>query len=226
MAKKSAASKGYRRTQKAKPFLTKKELIALAIIIGVILLGVLAYNIFYDDGFVAPREIRSGDIISRANTSRDDRYQRVATINALEGFTMNAMTSPEMPTGGYVLTPEAEGSLESLRVSGAIWDAPGMMSTVVPSLESMGASSLSEPVQALFQGHDARLCSAYFEETDPETGAPRFSQIIKCYVTVGEYSVSMTATLAGEDASVYVADEDLASYMSAFEGVFTPVTED
>ena len=40
MAKKSAKSKGYRKTVKKKPFLTKKEILELVVIVAVIVVGV------------------------------------------------------------------------------------------------------------------------------------------------------------------------------------------
>lgn len=223
MAKKSAASKGYRKQKKETPFITKKDLIILAVIAGIILLGVLAFNIFYDDGFVAPKEIQSGDIISRANTSVDDRYMKVGTINELEGYNMEAATSPEMPTGGYTFTPVEESSLKSLRVSGAIWDARTMMGTVLASVTNMGADATAGPIEGEINGSPAYICTAKYDSFDAEEdGTASCLQYIYCYVTVGEYSISMTATVVGEDQSVYIPDEALVEYMSQFAGAYTP----
>ena len=49
-AKTSARSKGYRKTVQKKPFLTKKEIIALVAIVAVIALAILLFNLLYDDG--------------------------------------------------------------------------------------------------------------------------------------------------------------------------------
>ena len=222
MAKESAASKGYRKTKKETPFLTKKDLIILAVIAGVVLLGILAYNIFYDDGFIAPKEIQSGDIISRANTSVDDRYMKVGTINELDGYTMEAGTSPEMPTGGYTFTPTEEGSLKTLRVSGAIWDAKTMMNTVLASVMNMGADEYAGPIETEINGSPAYICTVRYNEFSGDDPAIKSQQYIYCYVTVGDYSVSMTATIAGADPSVFIPDDQLAEYMSQFAGVYTP----
>lgn len=223
MAKKSAASKGYRKQKKETPFITKKDLIILAVIAGVILLGVLAFNLFYDDGFVAPKEIQSGDIISRANTSVQDRYMKVGTINELEGYIMEASTSPETPTGGYYFTPETESSLKSLRVSGGIWSAEKMLPSVIASVQALGADEASEPIETTINGNPAFVCSAKFNQFNGDDENITSLQYIYCYVTAGEYSVSMTATVAGADPSVFIPDDQLADYMGQFAGVYTPV---
>ena len=49
-AKTSARSKGYRKTVQKKPFLTKKEIIALVAIVVAIALAVILFNLLYDDG--------------------------------------------------------------------------------------------------------------------------------------------------------------------------------
>lgn len=222
MAKKSAASKGYRKTKKEKPFLTKNEIIGLVVIAVIALLGILAYNLFYDDGFIAPDEIQSGDIISRADTTVDNRYMKIGTINELDGFTMEASTSPELPTGGYNFKPVEESSLKTLRVGGAIWDAKSMQSTVQASVESMGADEMAGPIELEINGSPAFICSAKFNNFNAEEGGTSSLQYIYCYVTVGEYSVSMTATIEGADSSVFIPDEELADYMNQFAGVYTP----
>ena len=66
MAKKSAMSKGYRKTVKKKPFLSKKEIIELIVIVAVILLGIVLFNIFYDDGFIKEDAVQQGDIVAYA----------------------------------------------------------------------------------------------------------------------------------------------------------------
>ncbi len=223
MSKKSAVSKGYRKTKKPTPFITKRDLKALAIIIAIILVGVIAFNLFYDDGFIAPKEIQSGDIISRANTSVKDRYMRVATINELDGYTMEASTSPETPTGGYLFKPVEEGALKSLRVSGAIWDAASMSRTVLPSVQSLGADEISEAIETTINGSPAFICSAKFNEFNGDEEDVNSLQYIYCYVTVDEYSVSMTATIAGADPSVFIPDDQLTEYMGQFAGIYTPV---
>ena len=225
MSKKSAASKGYRKTKKPAPFLTKRDLKALIIIVALILIGVLAFNIFYDDGFISPEEIQSGDIISRAETSQKGRYARVATINELDGFTMEAVTSPENPTGGYKFTPAQEGSLESLRVSGAIWESRKMQANVLASVQGMGADAVSGPVETEINGSPAFICTAMYDNFNAEEGGTSSVQKIYCYITVGEHSVVLTATLEGEDESVFLPEDQLADYMSQFAGVYSIIAE-
>ena len=105
MAKKNAKSKGYRKTIKKKPFLTKKEIIELIVILAVILLGVVLFNIFYDDGFVKAHDLQANDIVSFASTDLRDRYKKVAVANELEGFTKEERGKmTELLAAGFVDT--------------------------------------------------------------------------------------------------------------------------
>ena len=50
MAKKSAKSKGYRKTVTKKPYLSTKEIIWTCAIVVALILIVVLFNVFYDDG--------------------------------------------------------------------------------------------------------------------------------------------------------------------------------
>lgn len=224
MAKKSAASKGYRKTHKPAPFITKRDLKALIVIVGIIVVVALAFYLFYDDGFIGPEEIRTGDIISRAESSEPDRYVRVATINELEGYSMEVLTSPETPTRGYNFTPEdASGSLDSLSVKGAIWPADKMQGVVLNNIMNLGADAVSGPVETEINDNPAFVCAAMFDNFNAEEGGTSSVQKIYCYVTAGEHSVSMTATLEGEDSSIFLPEDQLAGYMGQFAGAYSPI---
>lgn len=160
MAKKSSAmSKGYRKTVKEKPFLTKKEIIALVAIIAAIVLGVVLFNIFYDDGFLGAEEVQTGDIVSFADAKIKNRYLKLGTINELDGFTMEALTSAEKPTGGYVFTPEDESDpLSYFTVGGALGDAASRQISTTAYWANT-ADSMSAPIETTIHGSAAVITS-------------------------------------------------------------------
>lgn len=227
MAKKSAASKGYRKVQKKKPFLTKKEIIALAIIVVIVIAAVIVIDALAKVGTIPASRIQTGDIISVANSDVEKRYKKVGTVGELEGFSMEASTSPEMPTGGYKFIPEDENSdIEYVRVGGAIWGADKMISNNMASISSMGADDYTDvAVETTMNGQTCFISSARYVDSseNEETGEEEtsYAQFIYSYTdSIDGYSVALTCTLRGEDESVYVADEDLADFMAQFESAF------
>lgn len=222
MAKKSAASKGYRKTEKKKPFLTKNEIIALAIIAALVIAAVIVVNLISTAGLIKPGRIQSGDIITVSSV--DKYYKKVGTINEMEGYTLEALTSPERPTGGYTFTPVDESSsLDHLRVGGAISNASSMINFSISSIASYGLDNLTSVVEITIAGHSAYALSGTRVSTD-EDGAELYRQIIYCYVdTDGEYSISLSATIEGADESVFIPEEELGDYMAQFGAAFTPI---
>lgn len=222
MAKKSAASKGYRKTEKKKPFLTKNEIIALAVIVALIIIAVIVVNLVSTAGLIKPSKIKSGDIITVSTV--DKYYKKVGTINEMEGYTMEAVTSPDRPTGGYTFTPiDESSSLDHVRVGGAISNASSMINFSVSSIASYGLENLSSIVETTIADHSAYILSGTQVSTDDD-GADLYRQLIYCYVdTDGEYSISLSATIEGADESVFIPEEELGDYMAQFGAAFTPI---
>ena len=97
MAKKSAASKGYRRQTAKKPYLSKKDIITLCVILAVVAVG--AWLLFsYNDGALKVRDGKvavDGDnwLIVNGSASRGGaRYYKVGEIGEIEGYTREAGT--------------------------------------------------------------------------------------------------------------------------------------
>ena len=240
MSKNSAYSKGYRKTQAKKPFLTKNEIIALIVIAVVVIIGVIVINSLPNVGTIPASKIKSGDIISRANVSTKGRYIKLGTINEMEGITLEASTSSENPTGGYDFKPVEEGALKNVRVGGAIYNASTMMDTLLPSVQTMGADDYSEEaIATTIDGREAYVCTARYssydetkdgavaadETAEAAEGAEQepnsFNQYIFSYITVGDYSISLSATIEGDDTSVYIPDDQVADYIAQYAGAFT-----
>ena len=124
MSKKSAVSKGYRKTVKEKPFLSKKEIIALIGILVAIVLVVVLFNLFYDDGYVAASEVQEGDIVAYATRDLTSRYAKLGVANELEGFTRTEQGSQTNKLVSYYYTPDSPiDHIDFISVSGSFINA-------------------------------------------------------------------------------------------------------
>ena len=91
MAKKSAVSKGFRRQNQKKPYLSKKEIAAVSVI--AILLAIGAFFLFrYDDGALKVQDgavVTDGDnwlIADGSNVRGRARYCKLGEIGEIEGY--------------------------------------------------------------------------------------------------------------------------------------------
>ena len=122
MAKKSAMSKGYRKNVEKKPYLSKKEISILCVIVAVLLVGAILL-INYDDGALKQKD---GKIVDRGEnwlvvngSSNGRRYFKLAELGAMDGYTLEptvSQTDENIVT--YTYTPVEEGSVTSITVSG------------------------------------------------------------------------------------------------------------
>ena len=172
MAKKSsAASKGYRKTVKKKPFLTKKEIIALIVIVAVIILAVVLFNLLYNP-FISAKDVKDDDIITFASANTKNRYVRLGTVTDLDGYTRESTNSVESPVGRNTYTPVDENDpLEYFSVSATVVTPQSMMDYMASFYEPYKDSS-GAIIETEVNGHTAYICSYtmsdYVEEEPAE----------------------------------------------------------
>ncbi len=119
MSKKSAASKGYRRQTAKKPYLSKREIIALCVLIAIV--AVAAVILFrYDDGALKKQDgkvVTDGDnwlIVDGSNVRGRTRYFKLAEIGEIDGYAREAEpTLTDINVSQYAFTPEAENAAVS-----------------------------------------------------------------------------------------------------------------
>ena len=124
-AKTSARSKGYRKTVQKKPFLTRKEIIALVAIVAAIALAILLFNLLYDDGSldvvdgVVQTENFDNSVIAQDHIGDETKYFKVAEVGELEGYTREREeNSANANLATFVYTPEDETSpIDYIRIS-------------------------------------------------------------------------------------------------------------
>jgi len=230
MAKKSAMSKGYRKTTKAKPFLTKKEITALIVIVAAILAVVVLFNIFYDDGFLAADEVQANDMVYYASSDLRDRYTKLGTANEVEGFTMSSSADN---TNGVVLrrdyTPDAPvDNIDYFTVSGSFVNAPTLASTNYAYLttEDMGLT-VTEMMETEVQGYPAYVFSYQenpAEDTAEETEDqdPGLTQGISTFIELDDArTVCMYIYMNHEDETTFVPAESILEYVEKYSVAFT-----
>ena len=252
MAKKSAMSKGYRKTVKKKPFLTKKEIIELVVIVAVILLGIVLFNIFYDDGFIKEADVQQGDIVAYASTDLRDRYFKVGTIGELEGYTLNERAEDGSPIESYIFTPDGEADyVDSLSVSGSFVNAELLANSTMSYMTGI-ESNFSEIEKTTIQDHDAYVFSYTYSEYDEtldaeaaeteaaeetveaeaaetaEEPAPnKFSQNLTAYIAVDDsHTLCLHIYRKGSDESFYLANDQIVDYVQQFSSAFNLDTEE
>lgn len=170
MAKKSAMSKGYRKTVKKKPFLTKKEIIALIVIVAAIIVGVILFNLFYDDGYLDADEVQQGDIVAFASSDLRDRYMKLGEIGEIEGFTLEDRTDISTPTEIFSFTPDAENdNVASISVSGSFVNASSLASSTLSYMSSI-LENIPEIQETTLQDHTAYVFAYDYSEYDEDYG--------------------------------------------------------
>ena len=211
-AKTSARSKGYRKTVQKKPFLTKKEIIALVAIVAAIALAILLFNLLYDDGSldmvdgVVQTENFENSVIAQARIGDETKYFKVAEIGEIEGYTREREeNSADANRATFVFTPEDETSpIDYIRVSGGSLTPDGHMENDVFSYTMSGI-----PIEAQgsleLDGRDATYIITSAE-----------------YVVTDETATDETATDA--TAADETATDEAAADATAADGTATDAT--
>lgn len=172
MAKKSAANKGYRKTEKKKPFLTKKEIIELIIIVAVIALAIVLFNLFYDDGFIGAKDVQSGDIVSYGSAKIKNRYFKVGEANELDGFTLTENRSENSGLINYTYTPDQETDhINNITLAGSHVDAETLTDSIIAYNSSIDSIETSEKIATTIQDHDAFVFGYTYDYYDSSLAA-------------------------------------------------------
>lgn len=128
MAKKSAKSKGYRRSSGKKPYLSRKDIVILCVLVAVVAVGaILLFT--YDDGALKVRDgkiVEPGErwLIVNGNTRGGRRYFKLGEVGDIDGYTLEPQpfsTDDNLTQFNY--SPEAEDSaITGITVSAGAYD--------------------------------------------------------------------------------------------------------
>ena len=164
-AKTSARSKGYRKTVQKKPFLTKKEIIALVAIVAAIALAVILFNLLYDDGSldvvdgVVQTENLENSLIATDVAGGETKYFKVGEVGEIAQDLLNYIMSAEgqaiINEEGYIAIDDAAEAYTAAGVSGEI--TVGGSSSVTPVMEKLAEAymALNPDVTVVVQQSDS-----------------------------------------------------------------------
>ena len=149
MAKKSAKSKGFRKNAGKKPYLTKKDIITLCVLLVIVAIGaILLFS--YDDGALKTKDNRIVDpgenwlIVNGSSNGR--RYFKVGEVGDVEGCTRDAqsiLTDPNLPQ--YMYTPEGDDAdFDSISVFASPYDPQPLAESASARIRPIDGFDVSE----------------------------------------------------------------------------------
>ena len=217
MAKKSAKSKGYRHQSTKKPYLSKKEIAILCLV--VLAVGIGAFFLFrYDDGALKVKDgavVTEGDnwlIVNGSNARGRARYFKLGEIGEIDGVSREKRalsTDANLPE--YVFTPQDAGDgVTGIRVACSHSSAEDMAKYTMTTLAAITGNELSAQQSAEIAGRTVRYYTVAShpeaaEESAAEADAPADGN---------------DAEAAGQDGETDAGGPAAASYTRAIAGYF------
>ena len=232
MAKKSAASKGYRKQNAKKPFLTKKEIVILCVIAAVVIAGfVLLLN--YDDGalkVVDGKAAIGGEnwlVTNGAAAQNGARFFKVGEVGDIAGYSrasQNGLYGENTPE--YVYTPEDEASpVEHITVSTYPAKAERLAEYYAELLP--GYADVTNIVSDIQNGEAGGTPYTYYiyttepaadENADAETAetdTDGAAKIVSAYIdTIKDSSVSVSVSNPAPTLEECLSDADLLTALN------------
>ena len=161
MAKKSAISKGFRKQNAKKPYLSKRDIALLCLLVAAV--AVAAIFLFrYDDGALKVEDgkvVVDGDnwlIVNGSNTRGGARYYKLGEIGELDGYTREAkptQTNANVPE--YVFTAE-DAPIDTITVSASHASAQALSAYAAQSLASVEGAEVGEVQAAEMDGREVQ----------------------------------------------------------------------
>ena len=190
MAKKSAKSKGYRKQTGKKPYLSKRDIVLLCVLVAAI--AVAAFFLFhYDDGALKVQNgavVADGDnwlIVNGSNTRGGARYYKLGEMGDLEGYAREAkslVTDANIPE--YSFTPEAEDTgVSGITVTSSHSTADVLSKYAVSMLSETENIDIGEIQTGELGGRTVTYFTYTAEPTEAEEGEEaKFSRVMSGYI--------------------------------------------
>ena len=245
MAKKSAKSKGYRKTVTKKPYLSKKEIIWTCAIVVALILIVVLFNVFYDDGSLkivdgVAQTSGANSLILNDGSANSPHYYKLGQLAEVEGYTLSAtpVTSDEN-VNTYTFTPVEDSAIDSVTFNAYGYSATAFCEAMVASFSSADDVVCSELQTADADGHtvsyftyhttptveetpaETEAETAEPESTDAEAADPIYVQALNAYVSVGDRSIILHVRNDAESEADYVDDAALVDVMNQMLGALS-----
>ena len=164
MAKNSAKSKGYRRQNTKKPYLSKRDIGILCVVLVALVVG--AFFLFsYDDGALKVQDgavVTGGDnwiVADGSNVRGRSRYFKVGEMGEIDGFSREKTAlSSDANVPQYVFTPDDGDTSSKISVSASHGSAEVLAKYIMSNISVQGDNTLSELMSAELAGHKVQYC--------------------------------------------------------------------
>lgn len=216
MAKKSAKSKGFRKQNTKKPYLSKRDIVLLCLLVAAVAVG--AFFLFrYDDGALKVQDgkvVADGDnwlIVNGAGTRGGTRYFKLGEMGEIDGYAREAdsiATDVNIPQ--YVFSSEAgDAAVDTISVTTSHNSAAPLAKYGTSMLAELKGNEVGELQSGELSGRDAQY---FFYTTSPvETDAAEET------AETGEAEAEETAEAGTEEAAEDEAEETAAETEEADE---------
>ena len=249
MAKKSAKSKGYRKTVTKKPYLSKKEIIWTCAIVVALILIVVLFNVFYDDGSLkivngVAQTRGDNSLILNVGSANKPHYYKLGQLAEVDGYTLSAtpVTNDEN-VNTFTFTPVEDSAIDSVSFNAYGYSATAFCEAMVASFSSADDVVCSELQTADADGHTVSYFTYHTtptveetpaeteaetaeptaepESTDAEAADPIYVQALNAYVSVGDRSIILHVRNDAESEADYVDDAALVDVMNQMLGALS-----
>lgn len=238
MAKQSAKSKGFRKSVEKKPYLSKKDIIILCVVLVAVAIGaILLFT--YDDGALKYKDGKIVDpgenwLIVNGNTKGGRRYYKLGEVSDIPGYTMEAQPFPsDANLIQFNYSPEAEdGAITGVTIYGSAYDPARLSqssSRMVGGVENSVVSDIAKDTAGGVEytyytyTHEYYAPDETVEEATSETEeaaeeAPaeadetpnRFEQAITGYMNAPhDGSIVITVSAKADSADGYLPEDQL-----------------
>ena len=173
MAKQSAKSKGYRKVQSKKPYLSKKEIVWLCVIAAALIVAAIAL-FSYDDGALKVKDgavVTDGDnwLIVNARRASSPRYFKVGEVGDIEGYTREKVPNPlDANLADYEYAADGEAVADTVHISANHYKPEVMINAVTTNIAGMGDYEIGEVQTAQVDDASVQYYIYSFEGYAPE----------------------------------------------------------
>lgn len=233
--KKSAASKGFRKSAPngKKPFLTKKEIIALIVIVLVAALIWLAFELFYNDGYISGLRVHNGDITASASKQQKSRYLKLGELGDPEGYTLTIDKYNKNANRNYTFTnDDPDASVTNVAIRGSFVNASDLVDQIIGSI---GTDNTTPKTETVLNGHTAYVYSHFYTETpvvdaeaDEEVNEEELAhcQNFSAYVDCGDnYTICLHIYTVVDSEDDFLGEDEVVDFIRQFEDFFTVTRE-
>lgn len=206
MAKKSAKSKGFRKYETKKPYISKQDIIKVCCLL--VLLGIGAFFLFrYDDGALKVQNgtvVTGGDnwlIVDGSKAQGRARYFKLGEIGEIDGYARKKqalVTDANIPE--YVFTPESDDTgVSSITVVTSHNTSEVLAKYAMTAIGEMDGTEIGE-LQTADMGGRKVYCYTYITDREAAGASEGTSEETPAETASEEAPAEETAEAASEEA--------------------------